>query len=133
MRARLTLLTAKSLGFNDLVELCESTLADYDPADDENQLVWRARVGRTIEEMPAIYRWFLSLRAHFDNWTDGIGDQLGTRNIAYKEMRQRRDLMEDFAKAAKMRYEAASRVITLEAEFDGGHMPESRRSPTGNA
>lgn len=127
MNARLTILNVESLEFGVLVDVCESTLADYDKQEGENSSLWRARISRTIEEMPAVYRWFLTLHARYDHSTDGAAAQFGLKHPSYKQQRQRRDLLKDMASAAKMRYEAASRAITMEASFDPEGFPTTRK------
>lgn len=111
---RLTISNARSLDYEDLIAACDSLLDRYSPPQGvETEEEKSARLSRTIDEAPEIYRWFLSLFSHFSYWTDVEADINGGRSIDFKMMRNRRDAMENAAKAAKLRYEGASRVITL--------------------
>jgi hypothetical protein len=117
------------MDYEDLIESSDAILAAYDAptAGEFEQPGQRiARLGRTIDEMPDIYRWFLTLQSYFDHWTDAAGDLNGTRSIEFKLMRQRRDAMERMASAAKKRYEGASRAITVIEGFDAEGMPRAR-------
>lgn len=128
MKQRLTIVTAESLDQGSLAAVCSALLAEYDSPDDpENRMMRLARVSRTIEEMPAIYRWFLELRSRYDAMADETKEQFGQGHVSYKTCRQKRDLFENFARAARMRYEAASRLITVEQGFDPEEMPTHRK------
>jgi hypothetical protein len=128
MRDQLTLDDLQKMEHEHLLEKIEGVLADYDRPQLENQQQKMLRVGRTIDEMPEIYRWFMQLWSFCDHWTDELGRMFGTKAEQYKDMRQRRDLMEKAASTAKMRYESASRLVTLEMSFDPTGMPRQRRT-----
>lgn len=127
---KLTISTARDMSFEDLVQTADAILEQYAaPAEGgkmEMQQEQLDRLSRTIDEMPDIYRWFLMLQSYFDHWTDAEGDMWGTRSIEFKMMRQRRDLMDRMASAAKRRYEGASRTITVIEGFDESGLPRSR-------
>jgi hypothetical protein len=126
-RNTLTVARAKDLAFQDLVEESFALLGPFEkpegPESKEQQL---ERLSRTLDEIPDIYGWLLTLHSYFSHWTDAWGDQYGTRSSEFKMMRQKRDAMENAAKAAKLRYEGASRLLTLEMGFDSTGMPTSR-------
>lgn len=124
---RLTVSAARELDFEDLVALCDKILEPYDaPTGVETPKEQMDRFGRTIDQTPDLYRFFLSLQSYFDHWTDQAAHQHGMKGPEYKGMRERRDAMERFASAAKRRYEGASRMITLRENFDPSGMPRTR-------
>lgn len=126
--ATITNQDARDLPHEDLMARVEALLSQYDaPTQPEEQADRIARLSRTIDEMPEIYRWLLELQSWMDHWTDAINDQMGTKDRRYKTMRQRRDFFEKMASAAKQRYEAASRLITIIQGFDPTGMPRQRR------
>lgn len=125
---RLTIATASRLPFDDLIAVCEAMLAEYDAAEDEDDAQRLARINRTLDHMPAIYRFLLGMKARFDNLADDAGNNLGTRSHAFKLQRQRRDAFDDMARAARMAYEAASRRVTVDTSYEHGGMPTSRRT-----
>ena len=128
MRPVLTVDEARHMDFEDLLTRSNAILEAYDAPDGgETSDEQIARVGKTIDEMPDVYRWFLVLQSHFDHWTDAMNDQWGLKSREYKSMRQRRDAMERMASAAKRRYEGASRVITvLLRDEETTQMPRGR-------
>lgn len=127
MRQKLTVARAQELLFQDLVEECDTLLERYakpdGPETREEQL---ERLSLTLDEVPDIYRWFLTLESYFAHWADANADQHGARSVEFKKWRQKRDAMENAAKAAKLRYEGASRLLTLEMGFDDSGMPRGR-------
>lgn len=126
-RRKLTIDRARELPFQDLVEECDTLTERYakpdGPETKEEQL---ERLSTTLDEVPDLYRWFLTLESYFSHWADANMDQHGKGSIEFKKMRQKRDAMENAAKAAKLRYEGASRLLTLEMGFDDSGMPRSR-------
>lgn len=126
-RQKLTVARAQELTFQDLVEECDALLEKYakpdDPETKEEQL---KRLERTLDEVPDLYRWFLTLESYFAHWADANMEQYGKTSMDFKKMRQKRDAMENAAKAAKLRYEGASRLLTLEMGFDESGMPRGR-------
>lgn len=128
-RPQLTVHEARSMDFEELIARVESIMKPYEaPGGDtpESMDEWKQRVSRTLDEMPDIYRWFLSCEAHFDHWTDAMNDQWGTKAIEYRSMRQRRDLFRNMASAAKKRYDGASRLVTVE-QNERERMPQGRK------
>lgn len=117
----------RSLDHEDLLEALNALLAEYDaPQQGETQTDKVERLSRTIDEMPQVFRWLVSLHSWCDHWADAAKDQYGASSNDYKKERQRRDLLEKMASAAKMRYESASRTITLLQSFDESGLPRSR-------
>lgn len=128
-RANLSVLEARDLPHGDLIERIDGILASYDvPMGVETQVERIERLSRTIDEMPELYRWFSQLWSWCDHWTDANMDMFGGKDHRYKKMRERRDLFEKIASSAKLRYEGASRAITLMEAFDPSGMPRTRRS-----
>lgn len=127
MGPRLTIAQARDFAFEDLIEATDKLLEPYAPADNETPAMRRDRISRTIDEVPELYRWFLTLQSWFDHWTDAYGDQFGLRSKEFKQYRERRDAMERAAKAAKMRYDGASRLVTVLTGFDPEGMPQGRK------
>lgn len=123
---RLTVSNARELDYDDFVQALDVLLEPYAPPSSETQKEKIDRLSRTIDEVPTIYRWFLTLQSYFDHWTDAEGDMYGTRSIEFKLMRQRRDACDRAASAAKRVYEGASRLITVIEGFDETGMPRSR-------
>ncbi len=125
---KLTIAEARDLPFEDLIMRADEIIESYAPAQNESEPERIERLSRTVDEMPDIYRWFLTLHSFFDHWTDAYSDQFGNRDTRYKQMRERRDAMERAASAAKMRYQGSSRVITvILGHEDEGSMPRTRR------
>jgi hypothetical protein len=126
MRSKLTIDTAKSMEFTDLVEEADRIVEHYAPPSIETEPERVQRLSKTLDELPDVYRWFLTLQSYFDHWTDAQGHITGLRSIEYKQLRQRRDAMERAANFAKRRYEGASRLLTLIDQQQGNHMPRGR-------
>lgn len=112
-RAKLTIVTARDLPFEELIQTADDLIAAYDAPEFETEPQKMERLSKTIDEMPDVYRWFLTLQSYFDHWTDAANDMHGIKSIEYKMLRQRRDAMERMASAAKRRYDGASRQITI--------------------
>jgi len=113
-----------------LLDRSEAILAWYDrPKGLETKAQQMDRINRTLDEIPQVFRWFLVLESLCDERADFFA-QLGTgaKNPGYKRNRQRRDLFKSMAKAAQIRYEAASRLITTEISFDPTGVPRTRRT-----
>lgn len=128
MRAGISNTEVRDLDHEELMARLNALLAAYDSPEGgaELQADKIARLSRTIDEMPEIYRWLISLHSWLDHWTDAMADQYGRNANEYKKHRQRRDLLEKMASVAKMRYESASRTITRLTAFDESGMPRSR-------
>jgi hypothetical protein len=126
-RQRLTLDEARHLDFGDLSARAYAILADYECSGAETPNELESRISRTLDELPDLYAWFLQLHAFFDHWTEWNANQHGMKALEYKEMRIKRDLMENVAKAAKLRYEATSRRLTQTmASQEETRMPRGR-------
>lgn len=124
---KLTVIRAQALPFQDLLEQCDALVERFEkPAHPETKEEQLERLSTTLDEIPDIYRWFVTLESYFAHWADANADQYGPRSIEFKKMRQKRDAMENMAKAAKLRYEGASRLLTLEMGFDESGMPRGR-------
>ena len=129
MSQKLTIDKARDLDYQDLIEECDQLLEAYDkPEGPETKAQQLERLSRTLDEVPQLYRWFLTLESYFSHWADAAADQWGTKSHDFKKNRQKRDAMENMAKAAKLRYEGASRILTIEMGFDEHGMPQSRSS-----
>lgn len=124
---RLSLDDAREKSFEELVTATEEILAEYDPADIEPPMTKVHRINRTLDEMPAIYRWLLQLEAWCDHWKQNYEKTDGRASLNYRKFRQRQDFFESMASAAKMRYESASRRITTDTAYDPTGMPRTRR------
>lgn len=123
--------------YQELLETSAGLLEQYEAPGTtggiETQQEKVERLSRTIDEVPDLYTWFLTLESHFDHWTDAYKEQFGGQSAEYKGMRERRDAMEHMASAAKRRWEGASRIVTTMSEFDPTGMPRSRRGPGDGA
>lgn len=119
---------ARQMPHADLEEALDALLAEYDPpSEPETQGQQVQRLTRTIDEMPGMYRYMVQLWSYLDNVADSFGIAYGTKDAVYKAARQRRDLLDKYTSAAKLRYEAASRIITVMTSFDANGMPTTRR------
>lgn len=127
MRSNISFADARDLPFEDLEERVEVMLSTYDKPDVETGEQKLERINRTIDEVPQIYRWLLQLHSWCDHWCDSMNEMFGIKDPRYKALRQRRDFFEKMASAAKMRYEGASRKITIELGFAPDGLPRSRR------
>lgn len=128
---RLTIAQARDLPFQDLLEAVDALIEPYAVPSGEMRMEQTARIERTLDELPDIYRWVLQLESFFDHWTDAFKDQFGQNSTEFKQMRERRDAMARMASAAKMRYEGASRLLTKLLEFSEEGMPRSRSARAG--
>lgn len=117
-RRRLTIDQARHLPFEDLVREVYGLLEPFEAPEIETPDERDTRIGKTLDLVPDIYAWFLQLHAYFDHWTEWQANQLGQRALEYKDMRVKRDLMENAASAAKRRYEGASRRLTQERDHE---------------
>lgn len=128
MTQKLTIDRARHMDFEQLITEVDRLIEEYSvpegQVESEQQKI--ARLERTIDELPDVYRWILTLQSYYDHWTDAYAHQFGMKDNEYKQMRQRRDAMERAASAAKRRYEGASRMITLILGFQEDHMPRGR-------
>lgn len=128
MRASISNQDVQHLEHEELLNRLEEMLAVYDsPSGPELHSDRHKRLSRTIDEIPEIYRWLIHLFSWADHWTDAMKEMNGQSDRRYKALRQRRDLLDKMASSAKMRYESASRQITLISAFDENGMPRSRR------
>lgn len=126
-RQRLTLDTARSMDFDELSKTMYGLLAPYEATEIETQTQLEARIGKTLDELPDIYAWMLQLHAYFDHWTEWHANQYGLKSLEYKDFRIKRDLAEDVAKAAKLRYDGTSRRLTQLRDHESeSRMPRSR-------
>jgi hypothetical protein len=128
-RRPLTVDMARHMSFNDLNREIYALIEPYEaPAEPESAETREARLSRTFDQLPDVYAWILQLHAYFDHWTDSFKVQFGGQDVNYKQMRQKRDMCERAASAAKLRYEAASRRMTqLERFEDESRMARTRR------
>lgn len=109
----------------------DALIEEYSPGEHETPVERQERITRTLDEVPEVYRWLLTLQSWYDHWTDAYGDQSGRGSRDYKKHRERRDAMERAAKAAKIRYDGASRLVTVLTGFDPTGMPTGRRGSDG--
>lgn len=112
--------------FEELIVEADRLIGQYEAPEFETEPDQVKRISKTIDEMPDVYRWFLTLQSYFDHWTDAYADQFGMKSMEYKAQRERRDAMERAASAAKKRYDGASRLITIITGFDADKMPKGR-------
>lgn len=128
-RPRLTITEARDLDFQDLVDRMDSLIAPYEAGENETKAGRDVRIGKTLDELPDIYGWLLTLESFFDHWADAMASQGGTgvKNTQYKSYRQRRDACERAARAAKLRYDGASRRLTqIYGEREAASIPRGR-------
>lgn len=127
-RFRLTLDDARHLPFQELADRAYALLVPYEaPGGLETEDELSKRIAKTLDELPDVYAWILQLHAFFDHWTEWNANQYNMKSLEYKEMRIKRDLMENVARAAKLRYDGASRRITqLGQHQEEARMPRSR-------
>lgn len=127
-RARLTLEDARHLDFLPLSESAYGLLKPYEAPEMETPIQLEARIGKTLDELPDIYGWFLQLHAWFDHWAEYYMNTNGPKDLTYKDHRVKRDLFADCASAAKLRYEGTSRRLTqISSHDDESRMPRGRR------
>lgn len=124
----LTRAELRDLPHEDLLERLELIVGVYDKPQVETQGEKMLRISRTLDEAPEIHRYLLGLWSWLDHWTDAMAEMFGQKDKRYKALRERRDLLDKMASNMKMRYEAASRLITLMESFDPTGMPRQRRS-----
>jgi acyl carrier protein phosphodiesterase len=112
-RPRFSITEVRDLPYEQLLERAWGLLEPYQaPGGDESVGQRQARIDRTLDELPDVYAWLLQCWSWCSHWLDGYAEMEGTRSSAYKQMRQRRDAMDAAAKAAKLRYDGTSRVLT---------------------
>lgn len=127
MPARLTVDEARRLPYKELVERVYGLLEPYEAPVEEMAAQREHRIGRTLDEVPDVHAWFLTLHAYFDHWTDIMAEQAGQRGIEFKLLREKRDLCDNAARAARLRYEGASRLVTqMMRHEEGSAMRHSR-------
>lgn len=127
MRQRLTLDSARMMDFGELSERAYGLLIAYEAPGMETPTQLETRIGKTLDELPDIYAWLLQLHAYFDHWTEFFANQYGMKSPDYKDMRIKRDLAENVAKAAKLRYEGTSRRLTQISTHEAeSRMPRGR-------
>lgn len=127
MRQRFTLDEARHASHAELLERCAALLRPYEAEENETPEQLEARISKTLDELPDVYGWFQQLRGWFDHWTDFYMAQMGNKSLDYKAMRQKRDAMEHFASAAKLRYEGTSRRLTqIQGHQDEASMRRGR-------
>lgn len=97
----------------DFLEHIDLMMAPYEAKDKESRDQKLDRWSRTLDEMPDVYAWFNHCFAVFDWLTDRCKELYGQSDSRYREARQRRDAAERAASSAKLRYQGASRQITL--------------------
>lgn len=126
-RPKLTVVSAREMPFEELVLEADRIVEQYAAPDGmETEPERMERLSRSIDELPDVYRWFLSLESYFDHWTDAMADMHGRNANEYKAMRQRRDAMKNAASFAKRRYEGSSRLVTMILGQDPEQMPRGR-------
>lgn len=129
MSRRITIDVARAMPYKDLVETLYGLLEPYEKAveGEETATELEDRLSRTYDEVPAIHVWFLTLHAYFDHWTDFYHGQFGAKDLTYKGYRQKRDLCDNAARAARLCYEGASRRMTqVQRHEEGAGMRQSR-------
>lgn len=110
---RLTVDQIRTLGMFDLLRHFDALMEPYQVRENETQDETRDRVSRTIDQGPDVYAWFGRIHAIFDWLTDRTKELEGAGSALYKEARQRRDAAEAARSDIKMRYQGASRLVTL--------------------
>lgn len=97
----------------DLLDHIDAMMQPYEAKQGETRDEKLDRWSRTLDEMPDVYAWFNHCFAVFDWLTDRCKELYGQSDSRYREARQRRDASERAASSAKLRYQGASREITL--------------------
>ena len=129
MAVRLTIDSARQLPFQDLAEAVYGMLTEFEARHDGEETPQERddRISRTLDRLPDVLAWIWTLHAYFDHWTDGFRASEGGQSENYKLYREKRDLCEHAASAAKLRYEGASRRITqMEAHSEAAALSRSR-------
>jgi hypothetical protein len=125
--ARLTVDMARDMPFKDLAIAVYGMLTEFEAKEIETHAELEDRLNRTLDRCPDVHAWILTLHAYFDHWTDGSAQMYGTKDPVYKAYKTKRDLCDNAARAARLRYEGASRRITqLQRHEDGSAMKGSR-------
>lgn len=124
---RLTITDVRDLPFEDLIERCDAIIASYEAPEAELHDARMARIDRSLDELPDVYRWFIQLWSFCGHWKDAMKDQFGQGSNEFKLWRQREDAMERFARATNLRYEGTSRVLTKLQSEDPDRVPTTRR------
>lgn len=115
------------LGLFELIDHFDKLLEPYkrNPGEDSSQA--KERVSAIIAQLPDLYSWANTCWSYYDWLTDRQKELHGQSSLLYKEARQRRDAMEKIASSIKMKYQGASREITVAlSEDEEGHMPRGR-------
>lgn len=127
---RLTLDYLKKADFADVLKVCYEKLDEFAAKVPETDHERDARLNKTLDELPDWHAFFLEGKAWFSHWTDGYAADsgYGTRSPEYKAAKSRRDALDDVARAARLRYEGASRRITIlqEQQAAAGMRPARR-------
>lgn len=113
------------LKFEDLAEYCEGLLRPFEAEPDESPIQLDARLNKSIDELPDVYTWFMSLFHRQVNATESVSLVHGVRSAQFKKERVKKDFLEDMARAAKLRYDGASRRITR-IQMDRERMPHTK-------
>lgn len=113
MKHRLSLKDIQKLTMMDWLVHVDFVLSPYEAKEGEDEEARLARYDRILDEMPDIYAWFTQCRAVFDWLTDRNKELYGQSDMRYKEARQRRDSAKDAIESAKLRYQGASRSLTV--------------------
>jgi hypothetical protein len=125
---RLTVDAARHMGAVDLAEHVYGMLEEFEALGDDAIAQEReAWINRTLERCPDVHSWILTLHAYFDHWTEWAAQVHGTKDPLYKSYRVRRDICDNGARAARLRYEGASRRVTqLQRHEESSGMKGSR-------
>lgn len=116
-----------SLDLFRLLDHFESLMAPYDRKADENKEEARERMSAIIAQLPDIYTWANTVWSYYDWLTDRFKELHGQSSLMYKEARQRRDATEKIASSIKLKYQGASREITIVlGDEEETRMPRSR-------
>ena len=97
----------------DLLGHIDQMLEPYASKQGETKDQQLDRWSRTLDEIPDVYAWFNHMFGIYDWLTDRCKELYGQSDSRYREARQRRDAAERAASSAKLRYQGASREITI--------------------
>ena len=125
----LSLQRLKDTTVHELIEHFDEILAPYAIGANVTPDERMAIANRTIAEMPDIYAWANTVHTYFDWLTDREAQLENMKSPLYKEARQRRDAAERIASVCKMKYQAASRLVTIRMHEDEEKDMPRTRSP----
>lgn len=105
----------RTSGFQEMMDYITGLIEEANivapEAESKAELIERLK--RTLDQGPNLYTYLQEATSYLSYWTDMASNMRGTGSDAYKDLRNKRDAADRMAKAVKLRYESASRRITL--------------------